>query len=99
VLDVNIVMQGVDEWLQEATKDEWHKKQNTWEIEPWLELLPFTSHPEAVMEGLTKVKAFYGTGWAKRWERVLTAVAAVPGPEGDALLAALAREPGHRTPR
>ena len=89
----------MDEWLQEATKDEWHKKQNTWEIEPWLELLPFTSHPEAVMEGLTKVKAFYGTGWAKRWERVLTAVAAVPGPEGDALLAALAREPGHRTPR
>jgi hypothetical protein len=91
VLDVNVVMQGVDEWLQEATKDEWHKKQNTWEIEPWLELLPFTSHPEAVMDGMTKVKAFYGTGWAKRWERVLTAVATVPGLEGDALLAALAR--------
>jgi hypothetical protein len=81
----------VDEWLAEAPKDAWHKKQNTWEIEPWLELLPFTTRPEAVIEGLTKVKAFYGVGSAKRWERVLTAVAQVPGAEGETLLAALAR--------
>jgi hypothetical protein len=91
VLDVDVVMQGVDEWLREGPADAWHKKQNTWEIEPWLELLPFTTRPEAVIEGLTKVKAFYGTGWAKRWERVLTAVAQVPGAEGEVLLAALAR--------
>src|SRR5580692_2828678 len=91
VLDVNVVMQAVDEWLQEAPKDAWQKRQNTWEIEPWLELLPFSTRPDAVIEGLTKVKAFYGAGWAKRWERVLTAVAAVPGVGGEALLAALAR--------
>ena len=80
VLDVDVVMQGVDEWLQEAPKDAWQKRQNTWEIEPWLELLPFSSRPEAVIEGLAKLKAFYGIGWAKRWERVLTAVAGVPEP-------------------
>ena len=91
VLDVDVVMQGVDEWLQEASSDAWHKKQNTWEIEPWLELLPFTTRPEAVIEGLTKVKAFYGVGWANRWERVLTAVAGVAGAEGNALLGDLAR--------
>jgi hypothetical protein len=72
VLDVDLVMQGVEEWLQkQETLDhvgQWHKKQNTWEIEPWLELLPFTTRPEAVIEGLTK--AFYGTGWAKCWERL-----------------------------
>jgi hypothetical protein len=44
-----------------------------------------------VIEGLTKVKAFYGEGWAKRWERVLAAVAAVPGSDGEVLLGALAR--------
>ena len=44
-----------------------------------------------MIDGLTKVKAFYGAGWSKRWTRVLTAVAALPGTEGDALLAALAR--------
>ena len=43
-----------------------------------------------MIEGLTKVKVFYGTGWAKKWERVLTAVAGVPGAEGEALLAELA---------
>jgi hypothetical protein len=91
VIDVDIVMRGVDEWLRSTAKDAWHKKQNTWEIEPWLELLPFTTRPEAVIEGLAKVKAFYGDGWVKRWERVLTAVAGVPAAEGDALLAELAR--------
>ena len=94
LIDVTIVMQGIDEWLEEAAaapQNGWHKKQETWEIEPWLELLPFTTLPEAVIEGLTKVKAFYGTGWAKRWERVLNAVAVSPGPGGIALLAMLAR--------
>ena len=38
-----------------------------------------------------KVKAFYESGWAKRWERVLSAVAAVPGAEGNALLERLVR--------
>jgi hypothetical protein len=91
VLDADLVMRGVNEWLAEAPRNAWHKRQNTWEIEPWLELLPFTTQPESVLEGLTKVKAFYGKDWAKRWERVLRAVAGVPGPEGEKLLAALAR--------
>jgi hypothetical protein len=76
-------MRGVDEWPAEAPQDAWHKRQNAWEIEPWLELLPFTTRPEGVIEGLTKVKGFYGKEWAKRWERVLKAVAGVPGPEGE----------------
>jgi len=91
VLDVAVVMQGVDEWLDEASKDNWQKQQQTWEIEPWLELLPFTNRPAAVAEGLRKVKAFYGPEHPQRFERVLTAVAAVPGAEGEALLADLAR--------
>jgi hypothetical protein len=93
VIDADIIVRAIDEWLVEADdpKHAWHKRQNTWEIEPWLELLPFTTRPEAVLEGLAKVKAFYGSGWAKKWERVLAAVAAVPGAQGDALLASLAR--------
>ncbi len=91
VLDVAVVMQGVDGWLEEAPNDAWQKRQQTWEIEPWLELLPFTNRPDSVIEGLTKVKAFYGTRWVKRWERVLSSVAAIPGSEGETLLAALAR--------
>jgi hypothetical protein len=93
IIDTDLVMRAIDEWLSEArdpTKA-WHKRQNTWEIEPWLELLPFSTRPEAVLEGLTKVKAFYESGWAKRWERVLGAVAAVAGAPGNALLESLAR--------
>jgi hypothetical protein len=68
VIDTDLVMRAIDEWLAEANDptNAWHKRQNTWEIEPWLELLPFSTRPEAVLEGLTKVKSFYERGWAKR---------------------------------
>lgn len=95
VLDARLVMQAIDDWIADAGTDQnkaWHKRQNTWEIEPWLELLPYTSKPDSVIEGLTKVKAFYQHGWAQRWERVLAAVAVMPGAEGETLLAKLARE-------
>ena len=95
VLDARLVMQAIDDWIADAgtdTNKAWHKRQSTWEIEPWLELLPYTDNPDSVIEGLAKVKAFYQHGWAKRWERVLTAVAIMPGPEGKTLLAKLARE-------
>ena len=94
VLDARLVMQAIDDWIADAgtaPNKAWHKRQNTWEIEPWLELLPYTDNPDSVIDGLTKVKAFYQRGWAQRWERVLTAIAVMPGPEGEALLAKLAR--------
>ena len=94
IVDADLVMRAIDEWLVEANEPNhaWHKRQNTWEIEPWLELLPFTTRPETVLEGLAKVKAFYGRDWAQRWERVLNAVAASPGAHGDVLLVRLAHE-------
>ena len=52
VLDADLVMSTIDEWLATAASDPttaWRKRQNTWEIEPWLELLPFTTRPEAVL--------------------------------------------------
>jgi hypothetical protein len=91
VVDAGLIMQAIDEWLAEDPKSAWHKRQNTWGIEPWLELLPFSTRPGDVIEALTKVKAFYGAGWPQKWERVLEAVAWLPGSEGDALLADLAR--------
>jgi hypothetical protein len=93
ILDSAPVLQAIDAWIADAGKDEttaWHKRQNTWEIEPWLELLPFTDRPESVIDGLTKVKAFYGTGHRPHFERVLAAVANVRGYEGEILLRALA---------
>ncbi|WP_416193572.1 NACHT domain-containing protein [Nitrobacter sp. TKz-YC01] len=95
VLDAHLVMRAIDDWIADAGTDQskaWHKRQNGWEIEPWLELLPYTDNPNLVIEGLAKVRAFYQSGWAQRWERVLTAVAVMPGPNGEGLLTKLARE-------
>jgi hypothetical protein len=95
VLDAHLVMQAIDDWIADAGADQnkaWHKRQNPWEIAPWLELLPYTDNPDSVIDGLTKVKAFYQSGWAQHWERVLAAVAVMPGANGETLLAKLARE-------
>jgi hypothetical protein len=89
VLDATLIMKAIDEWLLDAGKDErtaWHKRQNTWEIEPWLELLPFTDLPRSVVEGMRKVKEFYGAGHRQKFDRVVSAVSKVPGPDGEALL-------------
>jgi hypothetical protein len=94
VLDASLVMQAIDDWLQDAGKNDrtaWHKRQNTWEIEPWLELLPFTDRPRCIVEGMRKVRDFYGVGHQKSFDRVVSAVASVPGPAGEDLLAELAR--------
>jgi len=94
VLDASLIMQAIDDWLQDAGKDErtaWHKRQHTWEIEPWLELLPFTDRPRSVVEGMGKVKEFYGGGYRQHFDRIVSAVASVPGPDGEALLAELVR--------
>jgi NACHT C-terminal Alpha/Beta 2 len=93
-LDASLIMQAIDDWLQDAGKSEntaWHKRQHTWEIEPWLELLPFTDRPRSVVEGMGKVKDFYGAGHRQHFDRVVSAVANVPGPDGEALLAEFVR--------
>ena len=94
VLDASLIMQAIDDWLQDAGKNEthaWHKRQHTWEIEPWLELLPFTDRPHSVLEEMQKVKQFYGNGHRQHFDRVVSAVANVPGADGDALLAEFVR--------
>jgi hypothetical protein len=91
-LDASLIIQAIDDWLQDAGKDErtaWHKRQHTWEIEPWLELLPFSDRPRSVVEGMGKVKDFYGAGHRQHFDRVVSAVANVPGLDGEALLAEL----------
>jgi len=97
VLAADLILEAIDGWLIGAAKDDniaWQKRQNTWEIEPWLELLPFSDRPQAVIGALDRVKDFYSAGWTKRWERVLNAVTALPGIEGDELLECLARRHG-----
>lgn len=94
VLNASLIMQAIDDWLQDAGKDTttaWHKRQHTWEIEPWLELLPFTEHPRSVVEGMEKVKRFYGNGHRQHFDRVVQAVVHMPAAEGDVLLAEFVR--------
>jgi hypothetical protein len=58
---------------------------------PWLELLPFTDRPQSVVDGMAKVKAFYGAGHRQHFDRVVSAVAKIPGAQGETLLAELVR--------
>ncbi|PDT33907.1 hypothetical protein CO671_23100 [Rhizobium sp. M10] len=90
VLDASLLLQGIAAWREKAERDAWQSRQNTWAIEPWLELLPFSERPELIVPALVDVRAFYGT-YRHSFERVLFAVREVPGQKGDDLLRELAR--------
>ena len=78
VLDINPIMDGVDEWLKGAEESVWEHRQNTWEIESWLELLPFTNRPEQVVDGMTKIREFYAAGHHHEFVGVMQAIASLP---------------------
>ncbi|WP_306623897.1 MULTISPECIES: NACHT domain-containing protein [Agrobacterium] len=90
VLDASLLLEGIAAWREKAGRDAWQSRQNTWAIEPWLELLPFSERPELIIPALVDVRAFYGT-YRHRFERVLFSVREVPGQKGDELLRELAR--------
>jgi hypothetical protein len=52
-------MSAIDVWLAEANDPtrSWHKRQNTWEIEPWLELLCCTRFGDPV-DALLRERGF-----------------------------------------
>jgi hypothetical protein len=47
-----MVLNGVESWLDAATKESWRREQNKWEIEEWLCLFPFSDDPQRLIGAL-----------------------------------------------
>ncbi len=98
VLNAAIIMSGIDNWLENAERNTWQYRDRAWEIERWLELLPFSNSPEFILEAVETALSIFDQHHPERFERVVHAVAAIPGEDGERLLSELARRQGSIAP-
>lgn len=91
VISAGLVMQGVRSWIDERNKHKhWVINQHFWEVERWLELLPFSGHPETIVDAIAEVNAVIGRQY--RMEGVITALSHTPGDVAERLLGQFARQ-------
>lgn len=56
-IDPALIHRGLDEMIAEWQKHEWHQHDQWWKFREWLELLPFTTTPEAMIPRLRSLPA------------------------------------------
>ena len=89
VLSADAVMEAVRSWIEETKQKPWMKDQNFFEVEGWLELLPFTDRPTELTTAIPEVIA--AIGHERDMDRVVSALSYMPGEQGEQLLGDLAR--------
>jgi hypothetical protein len=89
-VSADLVLQGVRAWLDQAQQDTWMFLEGMWEIEGWLELLPFSDRPDATIEGIELVSA--ALSHPRRMERVLSALAYAPGDNAETVMLGFVRQ-------
>lgn len=92
IVHADMVLDGLGHLLEEAkTKKRWLWDQNAWwEVERWLELLPFSDRPMATLEGFELIDANQRQPW--RFRGLLRALAFAPSSEAEDVLKTLARK-------
>jgi NACHT conflict system protein len=89
-ISADLVLQGVRAWLDQAQQDTWMFREGMWEIEGWLELLPFSDRPDATIEGIELVSA--ALSHPRRMERVLSSLAHAPDDDAETVMLELVRQ-------
>ena len=89
VISADLVLQGVREWLDEAREKTWMYGDGLWEIQGWLELLPFTDRPAATIEGVELLLSAFP--YPQRMERVVSALGDAPDDGTERILGELMR--------
>jgi hypothetical protein len=89
VISGDMVLEGVRAWVEEARAKTWMPRDSIWEVEPWLELFPFSDHLALLTEGLDLVSTVLRP--PQRMERLVKATASAPGEEAEHMLLELAR--------
>jgi hypothetical protein len=89
IINADLILEGVRACMEEVSRHGWVQHQDLWEVESWLELLPFTDRPAATIAGVELVYA--GLQYRHELQRAIDATAYAPDPESDNILAAMAR--------
>jgi len=89
IIPADMVIDGVKSWLEAAEKERWRQEQERWEFEGWLNLLPFSDRPRALLEALDLAGQLARP--VLQMHSLFTALQNAPGEEVEGILADLAR--------
>lgn len=90
IIQVDIVLDGLRTLIAEWKAKRWFDlKQDWWELEGWLELLPFTDRPMATLDGLNLLDPAWRQPW--RLRSMLSALSYAPSSEAEHVLKELPR--------
>jgi hypothetical protein len=92
IVSADMLLKGLRGLLEQAESERrllWDHS-NWWEVEGWLDLLPFSDRPMAILDGLEMIEARYRQPWLL--SGVLSAMAYAPSPEAGDVLKTLARQ-------
>jgi len=90
MIDSETILSGIDEFLEEAKTKPWMlHEQEGFRFKEWLELLPFTEKPAAILEILDRVEGFNKVPWNLR--ELLSALGDAPSSEAETVLNELAK--------
>jgi hypothetical protein len=88
----NMLLDGIKEFFEEAKTKQWLLDQEAPTLRIWLELLPFSDRPSAVLEALELVPSHLKAPWMMR--QIMNNLSLADDPEAEQVLFALAeRDP------
>jgi hypothetical protein len=94
--EASLALDAITDWIEDARQNTWRFRQGIWEVVGWLELLPFSDRPAAVLDGLQMTLDVLPA--RERMERVVSAAAAAPGLSEEQLSEMLRRFPDLASP-
>jgi hypothetical protein len=72
----DLALNAITDWIDDVRQNTWRFRQGLWEVIGWLELLPFSDRPGAVLDGLQMVVDVLPV--AEHMDRVVSAAAVAP---------------------
>jgi hypothetical protein len=58
IIDAGLILEGIGACMEEVGRHGWVQHQDLWEVQSWLELVPFSNRPAATIDG---VQLIYGS--------------------------------------
>jgi hypothetical protein len=89
IVIADLLLEGIRACMREVGRYGWVQHQDLWEVESWLELLPFANRPGATIEGVQLV--YDGLQYRHELRNLVDAFVWAPDPECDNILAEVAR--------
>lgn len=89
IISADMIVAGINELLEEAKTKRWLLDENSGRLVGWLELLPFSDRPRALLDVISTLDPRFKEPW--RLRRILSALGYAPSHQAEQILGDLAQ--------